>query len=216
MPRRRHATVSAWVMVPAAFAQRRPGLMPRRHGFPGVMSDRAITAQRRAGADAPATRVRPEAHGLLVERSTKAGADAPATHGRDISRAFGHLRSTKAGADAPATPRSFTAKPITSLSAQRRPGLMPRRHLVELGELEPSVDRSTKAGADAPATPLGKLDHVGNHQERSTKAGADAPATPDACHFSRASRDCAQRRPGLMPRRHRSGMLPRPMCQLHQ
>ena len=117
-----------------------------------------------------------------------------------------HVRSTKAGARTPATRRSALCS-VAPMSAQRRPGHAPRRHLDDPLDRLGNVDlRSTKAGARTPATLLSDdADHT-LPTERSTKAGARTPATLGLpVRWSKSSTG-AQRRPGHAPRRHRRAM----------
>ena len=165
-------------------------------------------------------------HAPILLRSTKAGGRTPATpappylraarrsplnEGRgsnpgDTSRSWttpwDHcVRSTKAGGRTPATPplgesadgstgsaqrrpgveprRHAPPSPAASapFNAQRRPGVEPRRHIGEDGVVDYHAARSTKAGGRTPATLIVQT-HLAGGRDRSTKAGGRTPATP--------------------------------------
>ena len=95
------------------------------------------------------------------------------------------VRSTKAGASTPAT-RCWNLTPVTTTSAQRRPGPQPRRHNNAPRSSSTKQPRSTKAGASTPAT-QGQADAHVVVVDRSTKAGASTPAThPDTARHTPA------------------------------
>ena len=91
----------------------------------------------------------------------------------------GDLRSTKAGVETPATLEGHHHH-RRSVTAQRRPGSRPRRHLTR-----------PRSGRTAPG--------------RSTKAGVETPATRGSTDGPSAAWASAQRRPGSRPRRHFPG-----------
>ena len=124
----------------------------------------------------------------------------PSAHRAGLSR-----RSTKAGALTPATHTPRCGARSNRLTAQRRPGLSPRRHAIWLysilvpatvAQRRPGLSprrhdrtptdggggpgRSTKAGALTPATLPQRSVILKASIERSTKAGALTPATPSA------------------------------------
>ena len=177
------------------YAQRRPGLPPRRHALEIVSVRFVKPRSTKAGAPTPATPL--ARNSTSAGRSTKAGAPTPATPPR------GGLATTpaKAGAPTPATP--MIARPRHNGRAQRRPGLPPRRHAHE-SSISPRPDtRSTKAGAPTPATPASQSGSRGPTQRRPglpprrhEEAGA-VPATlrpPDGQPWADAQRRGSHRR----------------------
>ena len=164
--------------VAILIAQRRPGRLPRRHLDPNPNRKHPCATLNEGRGVCPGdTRQDSDVVRQFQLRSTKAGASAPATPLRQVV-------DMASGEDAQRRPgrlprRHMLFKPAGKhcLNAQRRPGRLPRRHWHPRSDLLSTCSRSTKAGASAPAT----------------------PPPPPACTPARIP---AQRRPGRLPRRH--------------
>ncbi len=158
-------------------AQRRPGLSPRRHAPSGSNANTRVDAQRRPGLS-------PRRH--TAEFADRHRATAPLNEGRGSRPGDTRRRArtptrgstlNEGRGSRPGDTSSRSIRPSLHRTAQRRPGLSPRRHSISSNSLaKASLSRSTKAGALAPATPRLTLVFAGVR--------------------------LAQRRPGLSPRRH--------------
>ena len=112
LPPRRHALLNV-----NSFAQRRPGLPPRRHARSRIACSARVNAQRRPGLP-------PRRHSEMLNVQRNPGRST-LNEGRGFHP--GDTRSTLL----PAVQRSGASTPATRdrpSSAQRRPGLPPRRH----------------------------------------------------------------------------------------
>ena len=122
-----------------SFAQRRPGLSPRRPPALLRCCPTPDLAQRRPGLSPRRPDCNPQGAEHQRRRSTKAGAFTPATRRTDVCPRLDDSRSTKAGAFTPATLDDTDAADYVA-DAQRRPGLSPRR---------PPVGRAVECAGDS-------------------------------------------------------------------
>ncbi len=197
---RRHSNVARYEYYDHGRAQRRPGHQPRRHVSLDLRPICLAARSTKAGASTPATPPRPRRGAQRLSALNEGrGINPGDTSGRCVSACRIRGRSTKAGASTPATQGLRLLPSANFMTAQRRPGHQPRRHLAAEGAGYPdwhaqrrpghqprrhttsgtwrvtAATRSTKAGASTPATPLRCL--IWLCGPRSTKAGASTPAT---------------------------------------
>ena len=223
-------------MVPAsqALAQRRPGFEPRRHSGVSAETWCSLNTLNEGRGSNPGD-TRPWTFADWTIRSLPG-----LTPGDTTRHAAQQVRSTKAGVRTPATPcpcreplgQSVSNPgdtssvdvhgPLSSATAQRRPGFEPRRHmrrrtydLVNEGLRQSRrhvfgsrwggqrVLRSTKAGVRTPAT----LRLYSWHMLSPTKAGVRTPAPSPRRSAGCRCPHFAQRRPGFEPRRHLSASV---------
>ena len=228
---RRHALITTTTPPVHTHAQRRPGLSPRRHcilpnrcnsvspralnegrgSHPGDTCPAGVrkSAGRRSlnegrGSHPGDTRAR--SAGLLAHYSTLN--EGRGSHPGDTFSTSACSISTPTAQRRPGlSPRRHLCLPSSPLgrtaSAQRRPGLSPRRHSNAWPHSEQSGPRSTKAGALTPATPVPARYRDSRGFSPLNEGRGSHPGDTPSCRVSSSSYlRTAQRRPGLSPRRH--------------